>query len=278
MNNCGEAVSGAAEQNKTSPQGADTGSTTSVSESDSDVFQIPPLEALNAVTAHLAELAHRTGDVPATPQPPHSPTDSTDNAKEKHNFAVSITELRSAGDKNVPEADGSGGGVQHHVLAKRFYSKKAPPITLEQYLQRLHKYCPMSTAVYLAASIYITRMVDIERTLVVTPRNVHRLVLAGLRVAMKALEDLSYPHSRFARVGGVTERELTRLEITFCFLTNFGLRVDSHALMRQLTLLRSVPHTHLVLELPPRAKARDDPTAIASKAMPNEIASGAPQR
>jgi hypothetical protein len=264
MNNCGEAVSGAEEQNKTSPYSADTGSTASASESDSDVFQIPPLEALNVVTAHLAELAHLTGDVPATPQPPYSSTGSTDNAKEKQNFTVSINELRCAGDKDPPEADGSEGGVQPHVLAKRVYSKKAPPISLEQYLQRLHKYCPMSTAVYLAASIYITRMVDIERTLVVTPRNVHRLVLAGLRVAMKALEDLSYPHSRFARVGGVTERELTRLEITFCFLTDFGLRVDSHALMRQLTLLRSVPYTHMVLELPPRAKARDDPMAIAS--------------
>lgn len=273
MNNCAEAVPGAEEQNKTSLQGADTGSTASISESDSDVFQIPPLEALNAVTAHLAELARLTGDVPATPQTsrPYSPTDGTDSAKEKQNFIVSITELRCAGDKDASEGDGTG-GVQHHVLAKRFYSKKAPPISLEQYLQRLHKYCPMSTAVYLAASIYITRMVDIERTLAVTPRNVHRLVLAGLRVAMKALEDLSYPHSRFARVGGVTERELTRLEITFCFLTDFGLRMDSRALMRQLTLLRSVPYTHMVLELPPRAKARDDPTAIASNSsMPNEI-------
>jgi hypothetical protein len=270
MNNCAEAVPAAEEQDKTSLQGADTGSTASISDLDSDVFQIPPLEALNAVTAHLAELARLTGDVPATPQRPYSPTESTDTAKDKQNLTVSITELRCAGDKDASEADRAG-GVQHHVLAKRFYSKKAPPISLEQYLQRLHKYCPMSTAVYLAASIYITRMVDIERTLAVTPRNVHRLVLAGLRVAMKALEDLSYPHSRFARVGGVTERELTRLEITFCFLTDFGLRVDPRALTRQLTLLRNVPYTHMILELPPRAKARDDPTAIASSSIPKEI-------
>lgn len=271
MNHCTEAVPDAEQQDNTSSPGADTGSTVSISEFDSDVFQISPLEALNTVTAHLAELAHLTGDVPATPQTPrpYTPTDGTESAKEKQNISV---ELHCAGDKDVPEA-ARAGSAQHHVLAKRFYSKKAPPISLEQYLQRLHKYCPMSTAVYLAASTYITRMVDVEKSLVVTPRNVHRLVLAGLRVAMKALEDLSYPHSRFARVGGVTERELTRLEITFCFLTDFGLRVDSQALMRQLTLLRSVPQTHIVLELPPRAKARDVPSAVSSSSVPNEAVS-----
>ena len=89
----------------------------------------------------------------------------------------------------------------------------------------------MSSAVYIATALYITRLAILERIISVAPRNVHRLVLAGLRVAMKALEDLSYPHTRFARVGGVSERELTRLEITFCFLTNFELRVDIQMLM-----------------------------------------------
>jgi hypothetical protein len=47
---------------------------------------------------------------------------------------------------------------------------------------------------------------------------------------MKALEDLSYPHAKIARVGGVTEAELARLEISFCFLTNFELVVRGDTL------------------------------------------------
>ncbi|KAF7119088.1 hypothetical protein CNMCM5793_008827 [Aspergillus hiratsukae] len=129
--------------------------------------------------------------------------------------------------------------MQQSMLSKRFLSKREPPISLRDYLLRLHRYCPMSTAVYLATSIYITRLATVDRVISVNCKNMHRLVLAGLRVAMKALEDLSYPHSRVAKVGGVSERELSRLEISFCFLTDFELRVDAQMLADQAQSLRS---------------------------------------
>lgn len=88
----------------------------------------------------------------------------------------------------------------------------------------------MSTAVYLATSFYIFRLAVEERAIAVTKRNCHRLLLAGLRVAMKALEDLSYPHAKIAKVGGVSEVELARLEISFCFLTGFELVIREETL------------------------------------------------
>ncbi|KAG8414627.1 hypothetical protein J3459_014216 [Metarhizium acridum] len=115
-------------------------------------------------------------------------------------------------------ADSRPVNLQHGAITRKFYSKKEPPIPISQYLLRLHRFCPMSTAVYLATSLYIHRLAVEERAIPVTKRNAHRLVLAGLRVAMKALEDLSYPHAKVARVGGVSEVELARLEISFCFL------------------------------------------------------------
>lgn len=127
--------------------------------------------------------------------------------------------------------------IQLGILSKRFLSKRVPPITIQDYLLRLHRYCPMSTAVYLATSMYLARMVTVERIISLNPRNMHRLVLAGLRVAMKTLEDLSYPHSRVAKVGGVSERELSKLEISFCFLADFELRVDAHTLANQASIL-----------------------------------------
>ncbi|KAL2444510.1 hypothetical protein ABEF95_016950 [Exophiala dermatitidis] len=123
--------------------------------------------------------------------------------------------------------------MQHGALARKFYSKRPPPISIEDYLMRMHKYCPTSTAVYLASSLYITRLAVQDKILPVTPRNVHRLLLACLRVAMKALEDLSWPHARVSKVGGVSETELGRLEITFCYLTDFNLKVDAAMLQRE---------------------------------------------
>ncbi|KAK3949553.1 cyclin-dependent protein kinase [Pseudoneurospora amorphoporcata] len=129
--------------------------------------------------------------------------------------------------------------TQHSAITRKFYSRLPPPISITDYLLRIHQYCPMSTAVYLAASLYIHRLAIIERAIVVTKRNAHRLLLAGIRVAMKALEDLSYPHGKFAKVGGVSETELARLEISFCFLVGFELRVDEEALRGQWDMLKS---------------------------------------
>lgn len=116
---------------------------------------------------------------------------------------------------------------------------------------RMHKYCPMSTAVYLASSLYITRLAIQDRILPVTPRNVHRLLLACLRVAMKALEDLSWPHARFSKVGGVSENELGRLEITFCYLMDFTLKVDAAMLQREAeSLCRHDRYDNIVVDGP----------------------------
>ncbi|KAJ9161591.1 Cyclin-domain-containing protein [Coniochaeta hoffmannii] len=129
--------------------------------------------------------------------------------------------------------------TQHAAMTRRFYSKRPPPISITAYLARIHRFCPMSTAVYLATSLYIQRLAVKERAIAVTGRNVHRLLLAGLRVAMKALEDTSYSMSKMAKVGGVSEVELARLEINFCFLTGFELVCGPVELQEQWDNLRS---------------------------------------
>ncbi|KAJ9136843.1 PHO85 cyclin-7 [Pleurostoma richardsiae] len=129
--------------------------------------------------------------------------------------------------------------LQHSAITRKFYSKKPPPIGIGDYLQRIHRFCPMSTAVYLATSLYIHRLAVEERAVAVTRRNAHRLLLAGLRVAMKALEDLSYPHGKMAKVGGVSEAELARLEISFCFLCGFELVVGAEGLERHWRTMRT---------------------------------------
>lgn len=136
-------------------------------------------------------------------------------------------------------ADSQPLNLQHGAITRKFYSKNEPPISITAYLLRLHQFCPMSTAVYLATSLYIHRLAIEERAIPVTRRNAHRLVLAGLRVAMKALEDLSYSHSKIAKVGGVSELELARLEVSFCFLTGFELVVGEEKLRAHWESLRN---------------------------------------
>lgn len=233
-----------------------------------DIFTLTPVAALKMLCEGLLVLVRITGDVPPTP-PITAP--STPNAgfiqadkenvplHDKENCRRSGVVVGTNHDDAVPakaktpigspeahptEAIHPDGArtealnIQHGAITRKFYSKKPPPIGLEDYLTRLHTYCPMSTAVYLATSLYIHRLAVVERILPVTARSVHRLVLAGLRVASKALDDLSHAHTRFAKVGGVTDRELGRLEVSFCFVIDFELKVDEEMLLSHAKTIR----------------------------------------
>ena len=268
-----------------------------------DIFTLSPVAALKILCTSLETLVRITGDIPPTPpvsRPSTPKMDFTKAAKEntaRHVEQDTKQKRRSrqwiGDDGDVPTRARTPIGspearpteplhilephveplyTQHGAVIRKFYSKKPPPIPLEDYMMRLHQYCPMSTAVYLATSLYIHKLAITERLLPVTARNAHRLVLAGLRVAMKALEDLSYPHSRFAKVGGVTEPELARLEVSFCFVTDFNLRVTSQMLLEHAKIARDSPSLYKLPggfrpKLPPLKDKRKIP-AGPSKPLP----------
>lgn len=243
-----------------------------------DIFTLTPVAALKLLCSTVETLVHITGDVPPTPpvshpttpnlrviqaekeqnarrsidnsngrvrtpQPTEGPRD-VDVVPEKAKTPIGSPEAGLAESLQIVGSNMEPPHVQHGAITRKFYSKKPPQISLEEYLLRLHQYCPMSTAVYLATSFYIHRLAIIEKIISVTARNVHRLLLAGLRVAMKALEDLSYPHRRFAKVGGVSETELGRLEVSFCFVTNFELKVDEEMLLKHATTVRNATNLY----------------------------------
>ena len=243
---------------------------------DVDIFILSASSAMMMLCKMVESLVRVTGDVPPTPpislpttptprvlplqaenKPHRTGTDGRPRSRQAMDVAASLQGVPEKAKTPIgsPESGAAEAlqivganmeplHVQHGVISRKFFSKQPPPISLEEYLSRLHLYCPMSTTVYLATSLYIHRLAVIEKILLVTTRNAHRLLLAGLRVAMKALEDLSYPHSRFAKVGGVSEAELGRLEISFCFVTNFELRVTKEMLLSHVEALRDglFPH------------------------------------
>lgn len=255
-----------------------------------DVFTIGPIVALKLLCAGVEALVKVTGDVPPTPPPDVTiPTNMRGMQVEKENIVKSssyknLAELHTLPTKSTStskkseEIDGvcfkkrqisspeikptephiiigdnaEPLNMQHSAITRKFYSKHPPAISLEDYLMRIHQFCPMSTAVYLATSLYIHKLAVDERAIPVTRRNCHRLLLAGLRVAMKALEDLSYPHSRFAKVGGVNGGELGRLEISFCFLTNFDFKTSKEALLDHAINLREISSLQGAVNFVPR--------------------------
>jgi len=265
---------------------SDKSSTHSSSASSSfDIFSLSAVDALRMLCTSVETLVRITGDVPPTPPISYPNTPNTHSVVSAEASTPDNSQLGcSVGAcPRMPSSSGSVGGldgvpqrrssnaesgysvmgahmepavVQHEAIMRKFYSKHPPSITLEEYLLRLHRYCPMSTAVYLATSLYIQRVAVVEKAIPVVRRTTHRLLLAGLRVAMKALEDWSYPHTRFAKVGGVSEVELSRLEISFCFLTNFDLKVDNEVLTRQAQRLLDEETMNVTANFEPRLPTR----------------------
>lgn len=282
-----------------------------------DVFTIGPVTALKLLCGGIEALVRITGDVPPTPPPAFTtPPNMRGMQAEKENIARSnsyknFAELHKR--PRTPSASSGGSedidgvnfrktpigspeiatsqpyiiigdnaeplNIQHGAITRKFYSKHPPPISLEDYLMRIHKFCPMSTAVYLATSYYIHKLAVDERAIPVTRRNCHRLLLAGLRVAMKALEDLSYPHSRFAKVGGVSENELARLEISFCFLTNFEFKTSKETLLEHAISLKEISSlqgaVHFVPRMPLKIKKRPTVTTVGVQETKQEVTADA---
>lgn len=201
-----------------------------------DVFAIPPETALQLLCNNVEKLKISFAETPTATDQSSAPAgyETPTDEQSGEAFGLHCGESGQGTDRPGKET------FQLALLSRKFLSKNVPPIPLKDYLLRLHRYCPMSTAVFIATSFYITRMAVVDRVLGVTPKNVHRLVLAGLLVATKALEDLSWPHSRVAKVGGVSEQELSKLEISFCFLVDFELRVDAQMLMDE-AILHGIP-------------------------------------
>ncbi|KAG9533185.1 cyclin-domain-containing protein, partial [Aureobasidium melanogenum] len=113
--------------------------------------------------------------------------------------------------------------LQLAAVSRRFFLKAAPPFSITDYLLRIHKFSPHSPGVYLAAASYIHRLCVVETMVPATPRTVHRLALAAIRIASKSLEDNKWTQERIARLGGISTNELKKLEISFCYLLNFDL-------------------------------------------------------
>jgi hypothetical protein len=204
----------------------------------------------------------RTSSRPATPVP-------SDDIKAPSFHRVDVGSPEACeGEPATPviRADAIEAHAELQAIARKFFCRVPPPVTLEQYLMRLQRYCPMSTAVWLAAGTYIFRLCVEDRVVPCTARTIHRLVLGSLRVAMKALEDLRYPQDRFAGVGGVKESELHFLEIAVCYLTDFDLQVNNDRLYRKMLAFqqavfqaslvsRQIPASEMKLRIPLRAKA-----------------------
>ncbi|CAO2841617.1 unnamed protein product [Amaranthus hypochondriacus] len=110
---------------------------------------------------------------------------------------------------------------------KVFNGVRAPNISIVKYLERLYKYTKCSPSCFVVGYVYIDRLVHRHPELLLVKINVHRLLLTSLLVASKMLDDVQFNNAFYAKVGGVSNSELNRLELELLFLLDFEVMVSS---------------------------------------------------
>jgi len=105
-----------------------------------------------------------------------------------------------------------------------FQSVKLPACSLKAYASRIHEYFQCSRECWVMALAYIERIIKLNPTFQVTEMTCHRLLLISVAVAVKFQDDEYYSNEYFAKIGGITTKELNALEAEFLQL--IGWRLD----------------------------------------------------
>ena len=80
--------------------------------------------------------------------------------------------------------------VSGHRKLTIFHGFRPPNISILKYLERIHKYSNCSPSCFLVGFIYIDHLVHKQPDVPITSLNIHRLLITGIMVATKLLDDV----------------------------------------------------------------------------------------
>lgn len=135
-------------------------------------------------------------------------------------------------------------------LLKSFNLVKVPPITIDDFLIRIKTYSPsVSVSSYIHSAFMIYKLSILLNVVPLNAFNVYRFILALIRCLTKKFEDIYQKQKQFAIVGGVSSKDLCKIEIGFLYLCNFriiaGEAFFNNFLQKDFVALRDFCSQHL---------------------------------
>lgn len=123
-----------------------------------------------------------------------------------------------------------------------FHGHKPPAIGVRAYLERIKTYGGCSACCFVLGVRYAERLQSTDTSYQLNSYNMHRILLTGIMVAAKFVDDFYFSNKYWAKVGGISIDELNGLEIEILFLLNFALhtrRSEYDEYVMQLRLRKS---------------------------------------
>ena len=103
-----------------------------------------------------------------------------------------------------------------------FAHQNVPSISIYDYLLRILHYSKIEKSTLIISLIYIDKICD-QKEIILTEYNVHRILFSSLLIAIKYNEDKKYDNSFYAKVAGISLKELNVLESKFLKIIDFDL-------------------------------------------------------
>lgn len=117
---------------------------------------------------------------------------------------------------------GSGGSQ----YTKCFESIEAPRVSIVEYLIHFIQYAECSDSCFIFAFIYIDKLLHNVPGFWLNQRNIHRVLLISIVLAIKYLDDIYADNFVYAKIGGIALDEFNYLEKELLALLNFDLYVN----------------------------------------------------
>ena len=137
---------------------------------------------------------------------------------------------------NNDKALESTGGRPARVTV--FHGHKPPNITVRAYMERIRTFGGCSACCFVLGLRYVEQLQKTDGAYTLNSFNMHRLVLTGIMVAAKFVDDFYFSNNYWAKVGGIPNDELNGLEIEMLFLLNFTLHAKRNEYDEYVAILK----------------------------------------
>ena len=142
--------------------------------------------------------------------------------------------------KLIVEENDSNPKIQSEYIDKQkrlsFFSKNPASVTIAAYMDRIIKNVRLEESTLIIAMIYIDRVCEFNN-IYLMDSNIHRVMFAGIIIAIKYNEDDFYSNKYYSTVGGISTRELCTLEYEFVKLLKYSLFINTQTYDKYKTYL-----------------------------------------
>lgn len=118
--------------------------------------------------------------------------------------------------------------IYRSTIMHAFKGSIVPAIPLLAYIERIEEYSGCSDECFVLSLVYLSKISAFIDDFQLNDWNVHRLILISVMIAAKFLDDHYVSNRVYGKIGGISLKEVNRLEGVFLRAIKFDLSVDQH--------------------------------------------------